>query len=157
MKRRILLALLALTVAAIAADKPDFTGNWKLDAAKSDFGQMPAPEKMERLIDHKDPSIKIKTTQSTPSGERTMDTEYTLDGKEQKQENPRGVVMYTPKWEGSVVVIDSKRTMNVQGQQVEITGVERWSLSADGKTMTVDSKMVAPMGEMTMKAVFAKQ
>lgn len=157
MKRRIVLCVLALAVAAIAADKPDFTGNWKLDAAKSDFGQMPAPEKMERLIDHKDPSIKIKTTQSTPNGDRTMDTAYTLDGKEQKQETPRGVVMYTPKWEGAIVVIDSKRTMNVQGQQVEITGVERWSLSEDGKTMTVDSKMVAPMGELTMKAVFAKQ
>jgi hypothetical protein len=157
MKRRIVLGVLALTVAAIAADKPDFTGTWKLDATKSDFGQMPAPEKMERVIDHKDPAIKIKTTQSSPNGDRTMDTEYTLDGKEQKQETPRGVVMYTPKWEGNVVVIDSKRTMNVQGQQVEITGVERWSLSEDGKTMTVDSKMVAPMGELTMKAVFGKQ
>jgi hypothetical protein len=86
-----------------------------------------------------------------------MDTEYTLDGKEQKQETPRGVVLYTPKWEGAVVVIDSKRSMNVQGQQVEITGFERWSLSEDGKLMTVDSKMVAPMGEMKMKAVFVKQ
>lgn len=157
MKRRIVLGVVMMMAAAMAADKPDFTGTWKLDASKSDFGQMPAPEKMERVIDHKDPSIKIKTTQSTPNGERTMDTEYTLDGKEQKQETPRGTVMYTPKWEGSVVVIDSKRTMNVQGQTVEITGVERWSLSADGKSMTVDSKMVAPMGELTMKAVFAKQ
>lgn len=157
MKRRIVLGVLMMMAAAMAADKPDFTGTWKLDAAKSDFGQMPAPEKMERVIDHKDPSIKIKTTQSTPNGDRTTDTAYTLDGKEQKQESPRGVIMYTPKWEGSIVVIDSKRTMNVQGQTVEITGVERWSLSEDGKTMTVDSKMVAPMGELTMKAVFAKQ
>jgi len=67
------------------------------------------------------------------------------------------VILYTPRWEGNVVVIDSKRSMTVQGQQVEITGVERWSVSEDGKTMTVDSKMVAPMGELTMKAVFVKQ
>jgi hypothetical protein len=157
MKRRIVLAVLALAVAALGAGKPNFTGTWKLDASKSDFGQMNAPEKMERVIDHKDPVIKVKTTQSTPNGDRTMETEYTLDGKEQKQENPRGVVLYTPKWEGAVVVIDSKRKMNIQGQEVEITGFERWSMSEDGKTMTVDSKMVAPMGEMTMKAVFVKQ
>jgi len=31
---------------------------------------MPAPEKMERVIEHKDPAIKVKTTQSTPNGER---------------------------------------------------------------------------------------
>lgn len=157
MKRRIVLAVLAMAAVALAADKPNFTGTWKLDASKSDFGQMNAPEKMERDIDHKDPVIKVKTTQSTPNGDRTMETSYTLDGKEQKQENPRGVVLYTPKWDGDIVMIDSKRTMNVQGQQVEITGFERWSLSADGKTMTVDSKMVAPMGEMKMKAVFVKQ
>ncbi len=51
------------------------------------------------------------------------------------------MILYTPRWEGNVVVIDSKRSMTVQGQQVEITGVERWSVSEDGKTMTVDSKM----------------
>jgi hypothetical protein len=157
MKRRIVLGVLAAIVAAMAADKPDFTGTWVLDASKSDFGQMNPPEKMERVIDHKDPVIKIKTSQTTPRGSTSMDTEYTLDGKEQKQETPRGVVLYTPKWEGAVVVIDSKRSMNVQGQQVEITGFERWSLSEDGKLMTVDSKMVAPMGEMKMKAVFVKQ
>ncbi len=157
MKRRIVLAALAVMMSAAAADKPDFTGTWKLDASKSEFGKMPAPDKMERVIEHQDPAIKVKTTQSTPNGDRTTDTAYTLDGKEQKQETPRGVILYTPRWEGNVVVIDSKRSMNVQGQQVEITGVERWSISEDGKTMTVDSKMVAPMGELTMKAVFVKQ
>jgi uncharacterized protein (DUF2345 family) len=58
---------------------------------------------------------------------------------------------------GDVVRIDSKRNVTVAGQQVEITGFERWSLSADGKTMTVDSKMILPSGEMSMKAVFVKQ
>lgn len=157
MKRRIVLGALALAIAAFGADKPNFSGTWVLDKARSDFGQMTPPEKMERLIDHKDPVIKIKTTQSTPKGDRSADTEYTLDGKEQKQENPRGVVLYTPKWEGSVVVIDSKRNAMVAGQQVEITGFERWSLSADGKTMTVESKMALPNGEIKMTAVFARQ
>ncbi|HNY39828.1 MAG TPA: hypothetical protein PKJ41_05520 [Bryobacteraceae bacterium] len=157
MKRRIVLGLMAMAVTALAAGKPDFTGTWKLDPSKSDFGQMTPPDKMERVIDHKDPAIKIKTIQSTPKGDRTTETEYTLDGKEQKQENPRGVVLYTPKWEGDVVMIDSKRNVTVAGQQVEITGFERWSLSGDGKTMTVESKMVLPSGEVSMKAVFTKQ
>ena len=160
MKRRIQLAVLALAVAAgtaAAADKPDFTGTWKLDASKSDFGQMRAPDKMERVIDHKDPVIKIKTTQSTPNGDRTSETSYTLDGKEQKQESQRGVVSFTPKWEGASLVIDIKRTMTIAGEKVEGSGYERWSLSPDGKAMTVDSKMVLPSGEMAMKAVFVKQ
>lgn len=157
MKRRIVLAALAVMISAVAADKPDFTGTWKLDASKSEFGQITPPDKMERVIDHKDPAVKIKTTQSTPTGDRSTDTTYTLDGKEQKQESPRGVVLFTPKWEGDVVVIDSKRNVTIGGQQVEITGVERWSLSDGGKTMTVENKMVMPQGELTMKAVFVKQ
>jgi hypothetical protein len=157
MKRRIVLGLMFASVAAFAAAKPDFSGSWKLDPAKSDFGQMKAPDKMERVIEHKDPEIKVKTTQSTPNGDRSTETAYTIDGKEQKQDSPRGAVMYTPKWDGDAVVIESRRSVTVGGQQVDITGVERWSLTDGGKSMTIDTKMVLPQGEITMKAVFVKQ
>jgi len=36
MKRRIVLAALAVMMSTVAADKPDFTGTWKLDASKSE-------------------------------------------------------------------------------------------------------------------------
>ena len=138
MKRRIVLGLMFAAAAAFAAAKPDFSGTWKLDPARSEFGQMRAPEKMERVIEHKDPEVKIKTTQSTPNGDRTTDTTYIIDGKEQKQDSPRGVILFTPKWDGEAVVIDSKRTVTVGGQQVEITGYEKWTLSDDGKALLND-------------------
>ncbi len=44
---------------ALAADKPDFSGDWKMDADKSVFGPMPPPTSMTRKIDHKDPEISV--------------------------------------------------------------------------------------------------
>jgi hypothetical protein len=54
MKRALIAVLLTtvLTATAPAADKPNFSGEWKMDAAKSDFGQLPAPTSFVRKIAH---------------------------------------------------------------------------------------------------------
>ena len=149
-------ALVALVFALTlpAADKPDFSGNWKLNAAKSDFGPMPPPDKWDVEVDHKDPSLKVKTTMANAQmGERTNSVDYTTDGVE-KTEGP-GVS--TVVWEGSLIVFKSTRKVNMQGEQVEIKSEEKWSLSEDGKTLTVDAMLTAPMGEFKMKRVLDKQ
>ena len=40
-----LYVLTGLLVSGQAQAKPNFTGEWKLDTSKSDFGPMPAPSK----------------------------------------------------------------------------------------------------------------
>ena len=52
----------ALLIAAAAnltpaADKPDFSGNWKMDLNQSDFGGSPPPESFSRKIEHAEPSL----------------------------------------------------------------------------------------------------
>ncbi len=44
---------------------------------------------------------------------------------------------------------------SVQGN--DITAVEKWTLSADGKELTSVQSISTPMGEMTMKAVLEKK
>ncbi len=88
------------------AAKPDFSGTWKLDASKSEFGPMPAPDKWERTITHQDPSLKYKTVQAGPQGEMTTDTSYTTDGKE-SMNNFRGQdVKGVAKWDGDVMTVN---------------------------------------------------
>jgi hypothetical protein len=44
-------ALFALTILAgtvAAADKPNFSGDWKMNAAKSNFGPIPGPSSIVR-------------------------------------------------------------------------------------------------------------
>jgi hypothetical protein len=51
--KRILTTLAVLALAALPAlAKPNFSGDWKLNASKSTFGQMPAPDSMTYKITH---------------------------------------------------------------------------------------------------------
>ena len=148
-------AVMALVVALAlpAADKPDFSGSWKLNSSRSDFGPMPPPDKWDMVVEHKDPSLKVKTTMANAQmGERNDEAEYATDGTE-RQWTTTAVVT----WEGALIVFKTSRKVNMQGEQVEIKGEEKWSLSEDGKTLTVDAKLTAPMGEFQMKRVLDKQ
>src|SRR5581483_12410499 len=78
MLKTIILAA-ALAVASQAA--PNFTGNWKMNVAKSDFGPVPAPEELTRVIKHADPNLEIKTHQKGAQGDVSTELKYTTDGK----------------------------------------------------------------------------
>ena len=73
MNRRVALYLtlpaMMLLAAGLAIAKPNFTGDWKLDADKSNFGPMPPPTSMSLDIDHTDPNLKIVTKQSGAQGD----------------------------------------------------------------------------------------
>lgn len=152
-------AVCAVLPAAARAQAPNLSGTWALDAAKSDLGPMlqmmggEAP-KIVMVVDHKEPSVTMKTTTTTSRGERTADQSLTTDGKEVTSTGPRGgTATASAKWEGRNLVITTKRTM----QQGELTQVQTLILSADGKTLTIDGKAQTPMGEITTTQVFVKQ
>ena len=53
------LTLLTLALGLVQAQaKTDFSGTWKLNTGKSDFGPMPPPDSMTQKITHQDPSLK---------------------------------------------------------------------------------------------------
>src|ERR1051325_1645045 len=123
----------SLLFAALCYAKPNFSGQWTMDASKSDFGPMPAPEKIVRVIDHKEPNLNIKTTQVGQQGEVKSEYSYTTDGKEFTAKSGAGEIKGTATWAADDLVVKSKR----QIQNIEIDQTDRWSLSADGKTLKV--------------------
>jgi hypothetical protein len=157
MNRRIwaLIALsLCFALAALAADKPDFTGNWKLNVSKSDLGQMPAPDKWEMKVEHKEPALKSVTTSVGQMGERVMEANYKTDGTETTNKGfGNSETKSTAKWDGSILAIATQAEF--QGNKMEINS--RWSLAADGKTLTVEQTMKSERGEFTTKRVLDKQ
>lgn len=142
-----------LAAPARAWDKPNYTGDWKLNAGKSDFGPMPAPEKMNRTVKHEDPNLKITTTQTGPQGEFTSELNFTTDGKPSTNKVRGQDVTGAAKWDGDTLTVSAKR--EVQG--MEITTNERWTLSEDGKTLTIDNKINTPQGDFDVKLVMDKQ
>jgi hypothetical protein len=161
MKPRLSLAVcgaaLLLTLSAAAQGIPDFSGTWTLDAAKSDFGPMPPPESVVMVIDHKEPALKVATTQKSQMGDASNESTYTTDGKENlnKMRSPGGDqdVKSTTKWSGKTLV--TSRTIDAQGMSIGID--DAWELSADGKVLTVTRQLKTPQGDFSTKLVFNKK
>jgi hypothetical protein len=146
-------AMLALA-ALPALAKPNLTGDWKLNTAKSTFGDIPAPDSMTYKIDHADPKITSVSKQSSQMGEFEIHSTCTTDGKECTNEGFQGSpTKSVMKWDGDALVAE------VKGQfgDTEFTLKQRWTLSDDGKTLTIAQTFASSMGEFTQKLVFDKQ
>jgi hypothetical protein len=138
---------------AMAADKPDFSGNWKMDADKSTFGPIPPPTSMTCKISHKDPDLNIEQAQSGAQGDQTMTFKYSTDGKETTNSLMGNDVKSTAAWEGKILVV--KSNLDAGGTQVKFTS--KYSLSDDGKTLTQALSISAPQGDFDMTYVLVKQ
>jgi hypothetical protein len=152
-KTMVLAGLMLVMCAVMAQAKADFTGGWKLDVAKSDFGPMPAPQSMVQKITHQEPNLKVVSTQVSERGEFTSERNYTTDGKECVNKMRNSEVKSTLKWDGDTLVIDSK--LEFQGNPISTS--ERWSLSGDGKVLTIKSHFSSSQGEGDTTRVFNKQ
>ena len=146
-------AAFALVVCAPAWGAPNFSGNWKLNAGKSNYGPIPVPDKFERKITHEEPTLKMTTTQAGQQGEFTTDMTYKTDGSESVNKVRNADVKSVAKWDGDALTVSSKR--EVQG--MEITQNERWTLSSDGKVLTILNKINTPQGEFEITVVLDKQ
>src|SRR5436190_21076819 len=94
MTRRLVIMAAICAAAVFAADKPDYSGDWKINLDKSNFGPMPPPTTMTRKIVQKDNSMTINTTQTGPTGDMNNDMTFTTDGKENvnKLKTPQGEI-----------------------------------------------------------------
>jgi len=154
--RKAIVAALSVTAFAtsmFAQTKPNFSGTWKLNVAKCDFGPIPAPDSRTDVIVHDDPTIKDDVTQTGGQGDFSGTINYTTDGKEATNKMGPREIKSTLGWEGSHLVVNSKLMLN----DAEITIKSVWTLSDDGKTLTQDAHINSPMGELDTKQVFDKQ
>jgi len=148
------LIIAALAGFASAADKPNYSGEWKLNAAKSNFGPLPAPATFTRKVTHAEPSITIEDTQTgTAAGDQHDTHTYTTDGKEITFQANGADVKATLTWEGDALLVNSKAS--VQGTDILIK--DKITLSDEGKTMTDTIHIGSPQGELDMSIVFEKQ
>src|SRR5664279_4876246 len=142
--RLLFLVPLFLTILP-AADHPNFSGTWKMDGDRSDFGQIPKPANFVRKVQHEDPKVHVITTFTTPNGEAVTDVRYTTDGKESLNTVRGGEWTSTMLWDGTSLDLTSKRMLNGS----EVSTKERWTLTNKGKVLTVVNKTTTPQAEIT--------
>ncbi len=135
-----------------AAAQPDFNGEWKLNLAKSHFGERAAPIGSIMKIEHKDPVLRVTRTLTTGNGELTTETAYRTDSKQTTNKLPGGGEMKsTGKWEGSALLIATPIILN--GNKLAIKW--QWTLSQDGKTLTTVRTL--PNRDGTQTEVFERK
>ena len=131
------------TAARVTAAPPtNFSGDWKLNVERSNFGGMPAPTSLTQKITHEEPALKVVSQQSGDFGDMTTDFSFTTDGQACENKVMDFVVKSTLKWDGPVLVVDS--TMDIQGNSMTMT--DRWSMSGDGRELVIDRHVTGPMG-----------
>ena len=172
-----------LAISALAQDKKvDYSGNWTLDLSKSKLDERMRVESMTMNVTQTEKDLKVETTiKRTPPPEGSGGgqgngigsgrgggggfgrgggfgndgtTTYSLDGKETKA----GEITRKAKVENDgKLKLNSSRSFETPNGAISITTKDTWSLSADGKTLTVKRDMETPRGTNSSEMVFTKK
>ena len=155
------IALICLLHVAMALAKPDFSGAWVMDVNRS-FSNPPGLEQTLTVV-HSGDQIKVDAKIKTQQGEQAINETYTLDGKETDFAPPGAQPGATGKrkasWlpDGRGVVIEDVVTADSPNGQVIRKTLRKWTLSADGSTLTVDYYFDDQRGSFEAKRVFVKK
>ncbi|HEY2164039.1 MAG TPA: hypothetical protein VGH04_08620 [Gemmatimonadaceae bacterium] len=137
-----------------ARARPDFSGSWAFDLAKSEGQMLPTSATLKVTQTDKQLTVERTTTQSGIT--RSAKSTYNLDGSPSKnsvEANGSSVDFNsTTEWTENVLVI--KTTANIGPG---FSGTERWSLSDDKKTLVIAADASIGPQNMTAKQAFTKQ
>ena len=161
------LCLLAACAAAAAGDEkkgshPDFSGTWRIDRSKSDYGEWSdkplAKADSTLVVEHRDPELKIKRTLSLNGREEVRDYAYYTDGRGETNQAMLGVgeVESKTKWDGDKVVSEAQVKRRGQSGPYTLNVTQKWQVSSDGKTLTNTTSFSNEAGAQQLKLVYRR-
>jgi len=144
----------AMALKAQLPQKPNFTGRWKLNKQKSEFGKLPGvPDARTDVIAHREPEL-IDVVHTVFKGKPDSVTyRFRTDAQPTVSKIDRTDVHSISSWDGDVLALQSKMKMLI----FESTLTDRWSLSSDGKTLMMLRHVKSPIGSGDQKLVFERQ
>ncbi|MBZ5623465.1 MAG: photosynthetic reaction center cytochrome c subunit [Acidobacteriia bacterium] len=125
---------LAILPWAAAQTTPDFTGVWELNPAKSKSSGE-GPDRMRVKIEHQGSSFTL-TFRVTARGEIQQETQKYTIGQESKTEMHGASMTSHAEWDGATLAVRSVAVFS--GKELKLA--DRWSLSADGNTLTFSER-----------------
>ena len=143
-----------------AVPKPNLNGTWKLNAAQSDFGDVPPPIQQNEVIMQAGDEFAIAIALEREQGKQHYTLRFQVGGAEMPlakgsfvEGAPFQVLGVKGEWQGPVLVV----TQRVSFQGEEGTLKASYSLSADGKTLRKATHVSMSAGEFDTKTVYDKQ
>ena len=180
------LSLFVFAFTVSAQTVTNFGGTWTLDVSKSKLDERARIESMSMTVTQTATDIKVETatkrlpppadasTGGPPGGGGRAGgggrggfgggddtTVYTLDGKETSMETDGPMGKMPVKLKAGIEVgklkLSKSGTFSTQMGEISITTKETWSLSDDGKTLTVKRDTESPRGTNSSEMVFTKK
>jgi len=145
------LVLLLLLVAPLFAADPDYSGIWRLNAARSELQSMNEPAAVTLRIEHR--GVKIHCTALPSEGTTPVSWDYTTDQKEARYKIGDTSRNSRLKWEGDALLVNTL----VNARDRSYTVMDRWKISRDGKTFTIRRQVESLSGESEALLVYEKQ
>jgi len=140
--------------------KPDLSGTWTLDLAKSDYDQIPPPQDETLVFSHTGSTYSIATTSDNERGKEVYTLPFATDGSETP--TPKGIFADTAtlqylstkgEWEGAALVLTQKIVYQNSPGSLKST----FTLSPDGKTLTRMMHISVDQGDFDTTSVYEKQ
>lgn len=154
------LGLFLYSSAGLFAQKASFSGTWNLNDSKSDLGdsQFRGAVKITATQDANTLTL-VRLSKGPNDEDRTTNEKYALDGSESQNTGFRNSVRKSKtSWsaDGKVLTITSVMSFDMNGEKREFNSTEIWSLSPDGKNLTIVSTATMQNGEFKQTRVYDK-
>ncbi len=143
-----------------AASHPNLNGVWILNVGQSDFGQVPPPQKQYESILQAGEELAISITLERDE----MKQNYTLRFRAGSDPSPLAagsfpedapfrILKVKGEWRGQTLVVTE--AVSFQGSEGTVTA--RYTLSANGRTLTKNTHVAMSAGEFDTRTVYDKQ
>ncbi len=137
-----------------AEEHPNFSGTWVMNPEKSNWGEVGAPDIMRYAIRHTGANLVLVSTQDSV----TKRLEMTTDGLERMtEEDADSEIWARVYWDGKTLVWEGRRKAKPAHQVDPINWTSHWSLSDDGKVLTIQREIKVVQGTLDQTIVMDKK
>ena len=149
----LVISVLALTAVACAQNgQPNFSGYWKMDPAKSDYGPQDPPQNAQYTVRHVGAKLTFDYTQDG----KTNRIEIVPDNEERVVDsNGENDIMCRAYWQGKTLVMEGRERQK-NGQPTDRKWVSKWTLSDDGQAVHINRHITLADHEADQSLVFVK-
>jgi hypothetical protein len=155
MRKAVIVMSFVFATLAWGSTQPNFSGIWKMDPERSDWGPQTPPQSAEYVVRHIGSKISFNYSQE---GKVTR-VDLTPDNEERITSSTEDSATWTRAyWSGDTLVMESRERKRYGMQANTGAGwTSRWSLSADGQELIIDRKIRSGNLEATQRIVYKKQ
>ncbi len=141
-----LTTMLWLGVAALAtarrsaSPKPNFSGRWRANFAKSSL-QIPLPEATVFIVEHEEPDLVLSRTHTSNGKRDTWSIQLTTDGRQVVQRSAEREIRCRAYWEGEALVFEARLSTGEGGEGHNLV---HYRMAEDGNAFTAFERYRSP-------------